>query len=175
VVSKRVGPSEAISDSNDFSRSNNNGNGIQLDILSALDDSWQSTLQVAVANWDAGYPIDSLTLSITRVAYEIDCEGVPSTLKVCNGDYGPTRWRGVNDVLLNRRTNTIISSSAKMNEYYLQNKGGDKKVYNMCHELGHGFGLPHWDEDLIKIWETVWTIPTILGPTSFRMPATFYS
>jgi hypothetical protein len=48
-------------------------------------DSWQSTLQVvAVANWDAGYPMDSsrTTLSTTPVAYEIDGEAVPSKLKV---------------------------------------------------------------------------------------------
>jgi hypothetical protein len=141
-----VGPSGPISDSNDFSWSNK-GNGIRLEILNALDDSWQSTLQVAVANWDAGYPIDSLTLSITQVAYEMDCKAVQSKLKVCNADYGPTRWRGLNEVLLNRRTNTIISSSAKMNEHYLRNEGGDQKLYTMCHELGHGFGLPHWDED----------------------------
>jgi hypothetical protein len=34
-----------------------------------------------------------------------------------------------------------------MNEYYLENNEvGDQKLYNMCHELGHGFGLPHWDK-----------------------------
>merc|ERR1712183_488070 len=32
------------------------------------------------------------------------------------------------------------------NEYYLHNADIYKRQYTMCHEIGHGFGLPHTDE-----------------------------
>jgi hypothetical protein len=65
-------------------------------------------------------------------------------MKVCNGNYGDTRWRGINQVLMTN--GYIVSSSAKMNEYYLYESNDDQKQYTMCHEMGHGFGLPHSDE-----------------------------
>merc|ERR1719356_1188573 len=34
-----------------------------------------------------------------------------------------------------------------MNEYYLLNADYDERLYTMCHELGHGYGLPHTDEN----------------------------
>ena len=34
-----------------------------------------------------------------------------------------------------------------MNEHYLLNAGYDERLYTMCHEVGHGFGLPHTDEN----------------------------
>jgi hypothetical protein len=33
-----------------------------------------------------------------------------------------------------------------MNEYYLLNADDFERQYTMCHEIGHGFGLPHTDE-----------------------------
>jgi hypothetical protein len=64
---------------------------------------------------------------------------------VCNGNYGNTGWAGLNTLLLSG--GTIISSNAKLNDYYMANDGDEEKLYVACHELGHGFGLPHWDED----------------------------
>eukprot|EP00536_Pseudo-nitzschia_multiseries_P012775 jgi/Psemu1/326962/estExt_fgenesh1_pg.C_5070001 len=66
------------------------------------------------------------------------------------GDYGDTRWRGLNEVLLSPRQNTIVASTAKLNEFYLNFEGDDQKIYTSCHELGHGFGLPHWDENFFN-------------------------
>ena len=34
-----------------------------------------------------------------------------------------------------------------MNEHYLLNADYDERLYTMCHELGHGYGLPHTDEN----------------------------
>ena len=63
-------------------------------------------------------------------------------------DYGDTQWRGINEVHLSgigqRR---IIGSRAKLNEFYLNRESDAQKLYTSCHELGHGFGLPHWDEN----------------------------
>jgi hypothetical protein len=42
----------------------------------------------------------------------------------------------------------IVNSVAKMNEYYLYNAEYESRQYTMCHEIGHGFGLPHTDENM---------------------------
>ena len=71
-------------------------------------------------------------------------------MKVCNGDYGDTGWRGINELILTDK-NQIVSSVAKMNEYYLTSSTSAlDKQYTMCHEIGHGFGLPHTDENFMN-------------------------
>jgi hypothetical protein len=52
---------------------------------------------------------------------------------------------GINQVLI--RNDVIFASSAKMNDYYLADNNRAQKQYTMCHEIGHGFGLPHTDEN----------------------------
>jgi len=128
----------------------NSGTGLSLDLLNACSDDYQPFVQEAIANWEQGDPIDSLTLYSTRIEYETECSTVTGKLKICNGDYGDTRWRGLNEVLLSPRLNTIVSSTAKLNEYYLNYESDDQKLYTCCHEIGHGFGLPHWDEDFFN-------------------------
>lgn len=64
---------------------------------------------------------------------------------VCNANFGATGWVGINEnQIIGGR---IVSSVAKMNEYYLRNGGYDHRRFTMCHEIGHGLGLPHTDED----------------------------
>ena len=63
------------------------------------------------------------------------------------GNYGETGWLGINEVLKSVPQGIIQSSVAKMNEHYLFNADYDERLYTMCHELGHGYGLPHTDEN----------------------------
>ena len=123
---------------------NNNGKGLTLEVLNAMQDQWETTFETALVNWDNGSP-DALTLVTRRVTYDVDCAEVNNKLKVCNGNYGNTKWRGLNQIAI--RGGTIFLSTAKMNEYYLTSASADARLYTMCHEIGHGFGLPHWDED----------------------------
>lgn len=123
----------------------NNGNGLMLEILNACNDDWQVPLAEALKNWDNGFPIDSLSFIVTPINYESECSFVEGKYKVCNGNYGDTGWLGVNTLLFSGAT--IMSSNAKLNDYYFANVGDDDKQFTVCHELGHGFGLPHWDED----------------------------
>ena len=128
---------------------NNQGAGLQLKVVNALQDNWQSIFQQALQDWDNGSP-DALSLVTERIEHEIDCSVQNGILKVCNGNYGDTRWRGLNEVKLDRRAGTILGSSAKLNEFYLTSASNDQRQYTMCHEIGHGFGLPHWDEDFFN-------------------------
>jgi hypothetical protein len=72
-------------------------------------------------------------------------------MKVCNGNYGDTGWLGINLITSTVASGEIQNSVAKMNEYYLLNAEDDERQYTMCHELGHGFGLPHTDESFTNV------------------------
>ncbi|KAI2512283.1 hypothetical protein MHU86_2159 [Fragilaria crotonensis] len=125
-------------------RWNNKGAGLQLEVLNALESKWDALFSVAIKNWDSGNP-DALTLSVSKVSVDKDCSQVTGKLKVCNGDYGDTKWRGINQVIISN--GFIVSSSARLNEFYLATADESQRQYTICHEIGHGFGLPHTDEN----------------------------
>jgi hypothetical protein len=118
-------------------------NGLSLEIYNACSDDWDSAFAEAVTDWDSGTP-DALTLTTQKVDRDMACEPIDGLIKVCNDDYGDTGWRGINEYLT--QNDIIITSVAKMNEYYLANAPEDERLYTMCHEIGHGFGLAHTDE-----------------------------
>jgi hypothetical protein len=127
-------------------RSASGSGGLELELLNALSDDWQSYFEQAVTDWESGTP-DALTLTTSKITVESACSPVDGVMKVCNGDYGDTGWRGINEYATTGVNSRIISSSAKMNEYYLPASDNVERQYTMCHEIGHGFGLPHTDEN----------------------------
>lgn len=110
-------------------------NGLNLIVLNNLDkgSDWNDFFRESISDWDNGTP-DSVTLKVRRVPRDPECTPVRRTMKVCNGDYGPTDWRGVNQIIL--ANDFIISSVAKMNDYYLEGTNRAQRLYTMCHELG---------------------------------------
>lgn len=122
----------------------NDGNGLELTLINALDAEWYPYFEIAVEEWEFGSP-DSLTLSTETSNAESECKAVTGVMKVCNGDYGETDWKGINTVLL--QNGWITTSTARMNDHFFtQGSDEHKRQYTMCHEIGHGFGLPHSDE-----------------------------
>ena len=118
--------------------------GLQLDVVNNLDSKWEPYFQQSIDDWENGSP-DVLTLRVRKSIYnDPNCEPMDGVMKVCNGDYGSTKWIGINNVVI--QFNFIISSVAKLNDYYLDKMSNAAKQNTMCHELGHGFGLGHWDE-----------------------------
>ncbi|KAI2499032.1 hypothetical protein MHU86_15479 [Fragilaria crotonensis] len=123
--------------------------GITLDVFNALDDTWQRFFAQAISDWNSGTP-DALNLSTTQTTPESSCDQVDGVMKVCNGNSGDTGWRGINELILTS-ANTIVSSVVKVNEFFLTNYTSDlDKQYAMCHEIGHGFGLAHTDENFLN-------------------------
>lgn len=120
--------------------------GLDLDVLNALESQWNTNFDIAVSEWNVG--ADALDLAVFTVNVDNRCSEVNGKLKVCNGDYGETKWRGINQVILS--DGFIISSIAKLNEYYLASADEAQRQYTMCHEIGHGFGLPHTDENFFN-------------------------
>lgn len=115
----------------------NGEGGLQLELWNALDDTWQGEFAEAVSDWDGCNP-DALSLSTTRVEVDNACTQADGVMKVCNGNYGETGWLGINEILKTVPDSIIVSSIAKMNEYYLNNAGYDERLYTMCHEVSVG-------------------------------------
>mmetsp|Transcript_31489 Transcript_31489/g.53699 ORF Transcript_31489/g.53699 Transcript_31489/m.53699 type:complete len:281 (-) Transcript_31489:213-1055(-) len=116
--------------------------GLHLTLQNALDEDWMEEFEIAVADWQES---DALELDTERVAVDHDCKPVEEVMVVCNANFGATGWVGINENSI--RNGVIIGSVAKMNEYYLHNANFAHRRFTMCHELGHGFGLPHTDEN----------------------------
>lgn len=108
--------------------------GLNLEVLNALDDTWQKEFTQALSDWENGTP-DALTLTITQGEVDYECSQVDGLMKVCNGNFGDTGWLGINEILTSTRDGLIQSSVAKMNEYYLRNAEYDERRYTMCHEV----------------------------------------
>ena len=122
------------SDPNDLPRWDNNGGGLQLEIVNALESQWDSYFELAVTEWDAGEPdVLQLSTSSSSTSGGAECSPIQGKMIVCNADYGDTRWNGINEVMYDERTGEIYNSVAKMNEFYLQNADDGKKQYTMCH------------------------------------------
>jgi len=147
-------------------------NHLDMIVLNALQSPWYPYFYKAVGDWDDGaleetnIP-DVLELESQVVEYDYNCTEVVGFVKVCNGNYQETGWRGINDLVrvttttaLGDTTTYLISSRARMNDYYVNpavtDNGGDAaeistvyddSQYVMCHELGHAWGLLHTDED----------------------------
>jgi hypothetical protein len=122
--------------------------GLNLRVINALTPDWHQYYEDSMADWENGAP-DALTLR-SEMAAQPDpaCEAIRGTMKVCNNDYGENGWKGLNEVLVTSQ-GIIVVSVAKMNEWYLasRNSNSAERRYTMCHELGHGFGLNHVDEN----------------------------
>jgi hypothetical protein len=132
----QTGPEEA-------NRWRNNGNGLRLEVVNALDEEWFKFFYKAIGDWDAGTP-DALSLTTSMRSPDPACVSLDGKLKVCNSDYGPTEWLGFSLVLI--RNDIIFASTSKMNDFYHPDSNLAQKQYTMCHEVGHGFGLTHSDE-----------------------------
>jgi hypothetical protein len=106
--------------------------GLRMELWNACEDRWTPYFDKAVGQWDAGSP-DVLTLTTTRVDVDSSCQAVDGIIKVCNGNYGDNAWRGINEVLT--QFDFIVSSVARMNDFYLDKESDEHRQMTMCHEV----------------------------------------
>jgi hypothetical protein len=118
--------------------------GLDVYIVDNLEDRWKPYLTTSVNDWENGSP-DALTINVREIStYDPECASVRNVVKVCNGDYGKTDWVGQNSAIV--IGGFISSSVAQMNDFHLNYMSDGEKQWTMCHELGHAWGLGHWDE-----------------------------
>jgi hypothetical protein len=111
------------------------GNGIQVTVINALTSEWRTAFTLATADWDYGTP-DAVDLILEDASEpEFACIQEPGKVKVCNGDHGDTKWRGICEVTTTDE-GKLSSASARMNDYYLAAMDEGAWQYTMCHELG---------------------------------------
>jgi hypothetical protein len=77
----------------DANRWPSDGSGLDLKLVNSLDSFWYDYFNQAVLDWDNGSP-DALTLTTEIGTPESACSAVDGIMKVCNGDYGQTDWKG---------------------------------------------------------------------------------
>jgi predicted Zn-dependent protease len=111
-------------------------NNLELEIQSSLESKWQEFLDVSIRDWNNS---QALVLTSNQTAYESTCRLEVGKLKICNADYGTTDWRGITTVLLEGKQ--IIASAIKLNDFYTATDALNQ--YDVCHQLGHAFGLRH--------------------------------
>lgn len=121
-------------------------NGLKLTVVNAMTSDWYTYFNQAVANWDVA---PALSLTVLVADPDPDCGSIPGKLKVCNDAYGKLGWSGLNEAWLDS-SGAITASTAKMNESYLKGSDFSEKLYVCCHEIGHGFGLPHRDTNVMN-------------------------
>lgn len=92
--------------------------GLTLVVMNALNENWSNIFNNAVGSWSAGNPLSndrSLNLLTVEVPHDPECVAIPGRIKVCNGDYGDTKWVGLNTVTL--QDGFIKNSVARMNNF----------------------------------------------------------
>jgi len=103
---------------------------LKLEILNQLDDSWQAYLTQTLDDWNQDTSL--LDLTVTDMDVNPDCDFVRTKIVMCNGDYGPTDFEGMNHVIVDS-DNLIVASLAKLNEYYMKKANEARKEYTICH------------------------------------------
>mmetsp|Transcript_14474 Transcript_14474/g.21704 ORF Transcript_14474/g.21704 Transcript_14474/m.21704 type:complete len:201 (+) Transcript_14474:782-1384(+) len=93
-----------------------------------------------------------------RKGREDSCDHRDGVIRVCNGEYGKGDWKGLNVAKYytpyyapeGTDKKYFISSVAILNDSYLSGKSHAERLNAICHEVGHGYGLQHRDENFLN-------------------------
>jgi hypothetical protein len=103
---------------------NSNGRGLALRVENALETRYDAYFDEYIEKWQAS---NALSLTITRLDHDPACEPSTGRLKVCNGNYGSTDWRGIATYLV--LDGKMRSCTAQLNDYFLDAEGSVQQRY----------------------------------------------
>ena len=122
----------------------------QIKIGNNLSPMWQGHLSTTRGEWNAGGIITLLDPILGSTTRSKTCKPIVGRIEVCNYTYGRNKWLGITQIWTNG--DHITQATSKLNDsYYADPRSGyntpAEQLSVICHELAHGFGLDHWDED----------------------------
>ena len=100
--------------------------GLYLTVENACDDSWTPYFDESILEWNK---TEALILRSQRVPYDEKCNPSRGRLKVCNGNYGNTDWKGLNTNVISAATGFVVYSVSKLNDFHLSSDA--EKAYTM--------------------------------------------
>ena len=113
-------------------------------------EDWKTHFDAILSDWNQADSIQ--VVAVHNPQYDstdaTTCTPAPNSIKVCNKNYGATGWVGIASVSILEVH--IMSGSVRLNDHYFQLPQFNTAAWRasvMCQEMGHIFGLDHWDED----------------------------
>ena len=109
--------------------------------------TWDSHLAIASSDWS-----QSSVLNTTVVAGQAkgkNCRPTAGRVEVCSGRYGNTGWLGIAQIWVSGGSH-IAQGSVRVNDTYHDSppyNTSEWRLFVMCQEVGHEFGLDHQDEN----------------------------
>lgn len=100
--------------------------GLTLVVENALETRYDAYFAEYIGKWQES---NALSLSVSRLGHEPDCVPTNGRLKVCNGNYGKTDWRGLTSYLL--QDGKMLFAVSQLNDYFLDSEGSVQQRYTM--------------------------------------------
>lgn len=120
---------------------------IPLELGDNLSPSWRPSLDEASDQWN----LSVLKNQVGDFGSNANCDPTPGRVEVCNGEYGLNGWLGIASIWATRgRSNHITQATTRVNDTYFNSAPYDSeawRIFVMCQEVGHTFGLDHQDEN----------------------------
>jgi hypothetical protein len=107
---------------------------------------WDGHLRTASADWSTSSKLD--TSIVSGLSSPKTCKAVAGRVEVCNSTYGSNGWLGIASIWASG--SHITQGTVKLNDTYFKMARYNTsawKLFVMCQEVGHIFGLDHQDED----------------------------
>jgi hypothetical protein len=126
-------------------------NPVALNLGNNIAAHWEGHLTSAVQDWIAyGGGVLDLTV-VPGGTSPRACKGTSDRIEVCSENYGFNGWLGIAQIWISGKH--ITKAVAKLNDSYMGPGGFAPynswpwRMYVMCQEVGHDFGLDHQNED----------------------------
>jgi len=114
-----------------------------------LTTDWHTYLTTASADWNASSVLNTVVMT-GSFGSKKSCGPASGHVEVCNSTYGNTGWVGIASIYITGGVH-IYKGYTKMNDTYTNSSPpwntAAGKLFVMCQEVGHTFGLAHQDEN----------------------------